>query len=817
MPTWMPSWRDYRFGIRMLRHHWRLATVIVLTIAVTIGASTTLLSIIAPVLLKPLPFPDADQLYRIEPMNAKGQRVWLSIPTLADWQDRLPDVRISGYSVYDFSVYGVEGPEPILAARVPDGLFGLLGTRVALGRAFEKDDYRTGGSRTVILSHAFWRRRYGADPTIIGRLIELGGPTFLADSSGDYRVIGVLSPEFWLFSNRLEIVVPLRMSPEQLANRRGSAIETVLAKFELGVNKKLASGRVSAMVGELSARYGDGEPTVRASTTEAQTAHYKNFRSGLLLALVLAALMFVLAVINVTASLIAVAISRRKEFAVRAALGVSRAGLLRQAITEGSLLGGIGGALGVILGAAGISVLQTVVPGPLLDSIPGEAAAVAIDGRVSGLVGGAVFVMAGLCALTTFLASGGARLESTLREASRGATESPKYARLQKAILAAQLGLAVALVVATAILSSSLMELRSVDLGLNTTRLVSFWLNLDERRYTSPLQREDLFRRVIDRVRAIPDVEFVSGIDLPPNQNWQKTQVVVGDSGAAAEPQPLEVFARAVTTEYFEMLGIGIVAGRAFASADAEGTLPVAIVSHTLAKRLWPNRQPLGQLLRSGNDNSEPWLTVVGVAADVRRVPQELPAAALYRPVRQKTPTWLYLMIRARNESANVAVQVRQAVWAEDSRQPLEGPYVIAKWVREMTGPLRFTVVIGLTFSGLAILLALAGVYGLTADLSQRAIREIGIRKALGATAADIVRLYVVRTARPAIPALLIGGIGGTALVRALASEFEGVAPSQFWVTMLVIVTFGALIIFATYLASKSAADTNPALMVKVD
>ena len=356
-------------------------------------------------------------------------------------------------------------------------------------------------------------------------------------------------------------------------------------------------------------------------------------------------------------------------------------------------------------------------------------------------------------------------------------------------------------------------------MGLNTDRLAAVWLNLDARRYQSAPQRAAFFERTIDRVRAIPDVAAVSGIDLPFHQDWQKTPITRAEDRTGGRTYLDDVFARAVTPDYFRMHGIRMLAGRSFAPADADGARPVAIVSRTLAERLWPDRDALGRELRAGRaDSSEPWLTVVGIAADVRRVPHEPPTATLYRPVRQQSPSWLYLMMRTRTaEPAGLAASVRQAVWAEDSRQPVEGPWVIAGWVREMTGLLRFTALIGLTFSSLGVLLALTGVYGLTADLSRRAIREIGIRKALGATRADVVRPYLLRVASPTIPALLAGGFGGTVLVRTLASEIDGVASPQLWMTFLVATLFGTLVIVAAYLASRRAAEADPALTLRVD
>jgi predicted permease len=811
--------RELVVATRLLARNWRISAIVLLTIAVTVGASTAVLSVVSPALLKSLPFTDPERLYTIEPRSAQGQSTWVSYATLADWQDRLrPHARVAGYSIYDFSVFGDEGPEPLLAARVTPGLFDMLGTRTSVGRAFEDDDHRVGGQRSVMLTHGFWQRRYGADPAIIGRVIELAGPTFLSDVSGEYRVIGVLSPEFWLFSNDLAIVVPTQVSARQLASRKRSDIETVLAKFEPGIGNDAADARVSEVVRGLAAQYGAAEPTARASTLNAQAAHFQEFRAGLLLTLVSAILMFVLATVNVAAMLIALAVARRKELTIRASLGASRFTLFRQALIEGLLLGATGGTLGVLLGTAGTSVLRSVVPASLVNRLPGEESAIVIDVQSLLIIGGAVLIVSLLCGVVMALASGGARLESVLREASRAATEAPKYGTLRTAILAPQLALAVALVLTTGVLATSLLHLQSVDVGLNTTRLVSFWLNLDPRRYESAAQRTDLYERVIERTRALPDVQAVSGIDLPIQHDWQKTPVTRAEDGNASAIQVRDVFTRSITPGYFQMLGIEIVAGRSFEASDTSGTLPVAIVSRTLAQRLWPNRDPVGQQVRAGDaDPSRPWLTVVGVAADGRRAPHEPPAATLYRPLRQQTPDWLYLLIRTRTESADVAASVRQAVWAEDHRQPVEGPYVVANWIREMTGLLRFVVLVGLIFAGLGVVLAFSGVYALIADLSQRSMREIGIRKALGATTQAILRLYLLRSVRAALPALLVGGMLGALLVRGLASELEGVAAPQVWVVLVVLTLFAALVVTATYLGSRRAAETSPAVTMRVE
>lgn len=599
-------WRDIRYGVRALARHWRLSATISLTIAVTIGAGVTLLSVVTPVLLAPLPFSEPERLYRVEARDADGRRVWVSLPTFADWRQRLPDARLAGYSVLDFSVFGDEGPEPILAARVTDDLLDMLGARMALGRAFDGDEYLAGSPRSVILSHAFWQRRYGADSAPTRR-------SWVGPSSWPV-------PRLW---------------------RAAAASTAWSACWPRSSGCSPTGSRSSCRCGRRSKpqRTDVGAPSKPCWRGSRGALHRRPPASG-----------------------------------CRTWRMPSRCG-------TGLLLGAAGGVIGLCLGTAGASALRTAVPGPLLSRIPGAAEAITVDARVGALAGGAVLVMALLCGLTAFLASGGARLDSILRDASRSTTDAPRYKKVRTAILAPQLALAVALVVTTVVVSVSLVQLRSVGMGLNTERLVSVWLNLDARRYPSAPQRTAFFERVIERVRAIPDVDAVSGIDLPFHQDWPKTPIARAEDRTAGNDYLDDVFARAVTPAYFRMHGIRMLAGRSFAPADAEGARPVAIVSRTLAERLWPDREALGRELRAGRaDASDPWLTVVGVAADVRRVPHEPPTATLYRPVRQQTPAWLYLMMRTRTvDPAGLAAGVRKAVWAEDPRQPVEGPWVIAR------------------------------------------------------------------------------------------------------------------------------------------
>ncbi|HKE83099.1 MAG TPA: ABC transporter permease [Vicinamibacterales bacterium] len=814
----MRVFQDLWIGARILSRNWRLSAVVVLTIAVAVGATTVVMSFVSPLFLKALPFPDAARLYRLEPIDAAGKRVWVSVPTFLDWQRSLTTLQLAGLTIFDFNVFGDSRPESILAARITPHFIETLGLRLAAGRSFTDEDHRASEPRSVILTYPFWQQRYGGDSRIIGRTIDLSGPAFLADSSGPYRVVGVLAPDVWLFYKRLEIVIPLRVSPEQLARRNRGAIETVIGRLAPGMSPDAASAQLTTVVRHLSEQYGSSEPVAHAAAVQAQAAQFEEFRARVLLVLVSAALMFLLATLNIAAVLVAVAVARQREFAVRATLGASPGTLFRQTLVESAILGLVGGTAGLLLGQIGTSVFRTVVPSALVSLVPGAIDAIRVDRQVIEVVAVTEVFMAIVCAVVTFAATGGMRIESTLRSASRGTTDAPKYTRLRMVTLSAQLALAVGLVVTTSILSASLVRLQAVDLGVDSSHLVAYWVNPDPRRYASTQQRDDLFERIVQRVRAIPDVQSASAISNPITQDRDKTRVAADDAAEQAEAATTEAYVRGIDPDYFRVMGMPPPVGRAFGPGDTESTFPVAIVSRALAEQLWPDRNPISQRLRTDGDNSsEPALTVVGVAADVRRIPQEPSAAMVYRPLRQRPTPWLYVMVRTRNETADVTRTVRNAVAAEDPRQPIEGPYVMSKWVADMTAPLRFVVMVGLSFSVLGTLLALVGVYALTADLSQRAAHDIGIRKALGATTAGIVRLYMVRSARIAAPAVVTGAVVGTAIVRVLASQLETVVSSQPWVTAVVVAVFSALVGLATYVASRSAAEADPAVAMRAD
>jgi putative ABC transport system permease protein len=805
--------QDVRLALRSARRDWHLGAGICITIGVAVAALTATLTIVNVMFLRSLPVPNAERLYRIRPVTDGGRPAWVSLPTFSDWQ-RESRLSLFGYTAADFAVFGDGNPEPLLGAVVTERLFELLGVRAAQGRTFTSDEHTVGGERVVVLTHEFWRRRFGGDTAIIGKLITLSAPPPLGE--GAFRVVGVMPQSFWLFYHRLDVLVPLRPTAIGPADRTQGRIENLFMRLDDGVSAEAAERELSTLLRNLRERYGAAEPIAAAPVVHIQADYYRDFESYVLIVLLSAVLMFALAGTNVVSLLISGAINRRHEFVVRLALGASRVRVLRHVVIEGVLLGVTGGALGLGLAPLGAGIVRAILPAAMVNHLPGGDAALTIDGSVLAIAGGAILLVAmagGLCAAAVV---GRGRLAPAARDIMRTSTHGPGRARLRAALVAVQLTLAIALTSTTLLAGVTLLQLRHTNLGVQPDGLYAFWVNVSPQRYRTAAQRAAFYDRAIEHVRAVPGVASVSGVDFPFSMTRQTTTFRTAVS-SGMNGQIQTALLRSITPDYFATSGIRLVSGRGPSSEDRAGGPATAVVSETLGSRLWPGEDPIGQqLFEAGENGIETPLIVVGVVRDVRPSPQDPPAATLYRPVAQATPDWLYLMVRT-HDATGLRDGVVRSVWLEDPNQPVEGPYSMADWVSEMTDDLMFVVYVGLGFAVVAVILAFASIYGLTLDWVLSAQREIGIRRALGATAGDVDRLLLKRFGRIAVVASATGTFLAVGLLRVLRSEVHTLSASGLWVLPLSALLFAFLAGWATYLSSRTAAVIDPAHILRAD
>lgn len=579
--------QDVKFSLRMARQNWHLVAWMLLTISVAVATGATTLSVVNAVLLRPLPISESDRLFRVRATGEKSEPRWVSWPAFNDWQASLRRQQLAGYTMADFSVLGGDGPESILAAFVSPSYFEVMRVGPHAGRVFDSTEYASGSERVVMLTHGFWQRRYGGDRGLIGRRIQLTGPEYMKGGDGDYTVVGILPETFWPFWKQLEVIVPLRPSAAQATGRGRAAVESVISRLADGATSEEATAELTTIVSSLKAQHGSAEPVAAVRVIPVRDAQYANFRDRLLLVMACAGVMFVLAVVNVATLLLAQAVARQQEFAVRLALGGRQGHLVRQAMVEGFLLGGIGGAAGLMLGTAGTSAIRVVIPVDLLNRLPGEAAAITLDSRVIALTAAAVLLMSVAYGIATAASIRGVRAHLALREDARGATEAPRHGRARATMLGVQLTLAVALVLAVTVLSLNLSRLQSIGVGIAPQDVYRVWLNLSPSRYPTPESRIAYYDRVLERVASGAGIESAGGIDLPFNEDWQSTRVAVDNQQTTADQMP-EALTRAVTTDYFSTVGIRVLNGRAIEDADRSGTMPVAVVSRALATRVWP-------------------------------------------------------------------------------------------------------------------------------------------------------------------------------------------------------------------------------------
>lgn len=809
-------WQDLRLAFRMARRAPAATIGLVATMVVAVAGCATAFAVVNTVLLRPFPFDAPERLVHIQALDQKGANRLLSSLTWEDWKASLRGVDLAGYSYADFSITAGGPPETLVGALVSPEFFDVMRIAPVYGRPFVKNDF-TDGERTVVLTHSFWTRRFGGDPAIVGKVIELSGPEYMQDMDGPYRVVGILPNRFWLFVKRLDVLVPLRFSEAQKADRADGLIQRVIGRVASGQSLSTAIPEIESRVKRLADR-GLAERVTAAKVQDLRTWHVGEIRSRLLLLMIAAVTVLLLAALNIAMLLMAQMVDRRREFSVRLALGASRLRLIRQHVIESLAIGVTGGALGLLLGTWCIALVRSRMPTLIANRIPGDAAAITLDWVVVVMVLLAVIAVSILAGLAAAVLIGLAWAKVSLIEQTKGATAAPRKLRVRTAIVGLQVSVSATLVLTTVILADNQRRLMAVDLGFSSDRVLSFWLNPPPSRYPTAASRAQLFERVMTRTRSLPGVERVSGIDVPFHTDRPRLRVMTDGRTDESEELPT-VLVRSATAEYFTTMGIRLLKGREFQETDVQGSQSVALVSQSAAALLWPGDDPLGRTIRPGGPNSkEPWATVVGIVADVRYRPYAPPLPIVYRPVSQKTPAFLYLTVRVNGDPAAQFAAIPQAVWSVDKDQPLEGPFLASTWVANLLAGLRFSVVAAWMFAGLAFVLAVAGLYGLTAYAVGQSTSEIGIRKALGASDRAVTTLFLRRLCVIIVPALCLGMVAAAGVLQMIRGEVDGLTFEGLWWIVPTCGLFCGLVCFVgAYAPLRRIRAVDPAFSIRVE
>jgi putative ABC transport system permease protein len=815
-----------------LRHTLRLAgrtplftTLTILALALGIGATSAIFAVVNGVLLRTLPYGDTDRLVNVWSRVAQEGRLRnpMSPANFVDFQRQ--NTTLEGLEGYFSFVTPLElatdaGSEVAFSVQVTPRLFDVLGREPAIGRGFGPQD----GPPEVVLSHGYWQRRFGGDPSIVGRTLQL--------SNFAFEVVGVMPPDFvfpyggmlgpggFTRVTRVDVWIPIAFSgPIARVNRMltesGDLVRNVhwwgaVGKLKPGVTAERAQTELQTIAAQLEQRFPDSNKGWSATVVPTLDQTVGTVKPALLILMAGIACVLLMASVNVANLLLARAIARERELATRAALGAPRRRLIRQLLTESLVMSAAGGLVGLGVMWAAVRGLVAVAPAhlPRIDEV-------SVDWRVL-LVSVLVTMVTGvLVGLAPALTSASINPQATLQDHSRGAVGSAGRRRIRSALVVAEVALAVALTTGAGLLLRSFVSLLNVNPGFVTEHLLTWQMNLPDR-LQSPDERRAFYADFFARMEALPGVQTVGGTTRIPLGSTSVSTTVQIDGRPVPVAELPEVQFRRAMHNYFPAMGIPIVRGRGFSAEDGPTAPPVAVINETMARRLFPGEEPLGQRVRTGPNATGPWTTVVGVIGDVRHGGlEEVPQPEMYITSLQNPPVAPFIVLRVTGDPAAMAETVRAEARAIDKDLPVYDIRTMATLRSESVAERRFVLVIVSAFGLLALGLAAIGVYGVMSLIVSERTREVAVRVALGAEPSRMIGLIVGQAAALAGIGVAIGLAAAMPLTPLLRSQLYGVDTTD--PVTLVSVPIGLLAIaaLAALVPARRAAATDPLVALR--
>ena len=804
--------QDVRYGFRMIAKTPAISAIAIIALALGIGANTAIFSVVNAVLLRPLPFKQPDQLVMVWD-NATHLGFPKDTPAPAnflDWrQQNSVFSAMAALASRSFNLTGAGEPERLDGRRVSANLFDLLGVRPLLGRTFLAEEDKP-GTKVVLLSEGLWRRRFGADPGVIGRALNLSGQS--------YTVIGVLPGTVQLPSEdntRDQLWVPIAFPSEEAAER-GSHFLEVMARLKPGISLKQAQADMETVAASLAQAYPEANARRGAVVTPLHEQVVGAIRPALLVLLGAVAFVLLIACANVANLLLARAAARQKEIALRLALGASRSRMIRQFLTESVLLALLGGGVGLIFSLAGLSVLKRFIPPDITlgDAISIDAPVLLFTLLVSGLTG----VIFGLAPAFHAVRS---NLNDTLKESGRDSAAGARGNRLRNILVVVEVAVSFILLIGAGLLINSFMHLRNLNPGFRTDHLLTMKVELSETKYPDKERRAVFFDELTRRVKNLPGVESVAvGDNLPFTYNGNSLGIAVEGIPDPPTDQWPDVVLRVIGPNYFTTMSIPLVAGRDFTEQDNAQGKPVVVISEKTAKHYWPDQSAIGKRLKPGRTSSPgAWYEVVGVVKDVRQNDfLAEPKMQMYMPHSQVRFFWANaLVVRTRVEPLSLAPSVRNQIWAIDKDQPVSEIRTMDDIVASAVARQRFSMLLLGVFAVLALVLAAVGIYGVMSYSVMQRTREIGIRMALGAQRRDVLRMTVAQGLKLVGLGVVIGLGAAVILTRVMTTLLFGVSATDPTTFVSISVVLIGVAVLASYIPALRATRIDPMLALRYE
>jgi len=802
---------DIRYGLRSLLKRPGATAVALVTLALGIGVNTAIFSAVDSVLLRPLPFKDPEGLVSIweQTLRQGIQQNEVAPANFFDLRDQSQVFEaIGAYGPHDINLTGAGDPERLNGQLVSANVFSILGVEPALGRTFRAEEDEPGQDHVVVLSDAVWQRRFNRDPSILNRNITLNGESF--------TVVGVMPRGFFFPEREIEMWVPWAMEPEQKAGR-GDHYLRLVGRLRTSATVERAKADVESIAQRLAGAYPRTNEGLGLTVHSLHQDYVGNLRAPILILFAAVGLVLLIACANVANLLLAQATTRRREIAIRIALGARRWTIVRQLLIESLLLAAGGGLLGVLGAIWSVAALAKLLPESL-----SKLQGLNIDARVFVFTLGVSVLTAVVFGAAPALLASRTKPGATLSDVARDVAGGTSGRLVRRVLVVSEVALAVVLLVSAGLLLRSFQLLRQVDAGFSTENRLTMRMVLPMPKYAKPEARTAFYDEMLRRVKELPGVESAGMITfLPLSFNGMNFSFSV--EGQPSPPDMKLPFAlyRVVSPDYFRALGIALQRGRFFDAHDVLDAPPVMLINRRLAEKYWPGEDPIGKRLKIGPvDSPSPWLTVVGVVSDVRQTGLYEQKLEFYVPYAQERRSFMAprdLVVRTQQDAASLAAAVRAAVWAVDKDQPVSNVRTMDQVFSAAISQERFQALLLGMFATLALLLACVGLYGVISYTVVQRTHEIGVRVALGAQPRDVLRLVIRQGMLLTLAGLVVGIAAGTLLTRVLTDMLFGVTPRDPVTFVAVPVLLLMVAFLACWIPARRATRIDPLIALRYE
>jgi putative ABC transport system permease protein len=802
---------DLRYGIRMLSRTPGVAILIIITLALGIGSSTLLFNMVRQWVLNAVTFPHSDQLTVLWEIDTKkGWKGPASAPDLNDWgEQNAVFANLSAWTTTNFNLTGKDRPERILGARVSANFFQTLEAQPIMGRTFNPEEEHSGGSHVAILGYGLWHDRFNADPQELGREITLDGAT--------YTIVGIMPEDFHLpLMGRANLWVPLALTERERTARVNGWLN-VLGRLKPGVTVAQAQQAMDPIAQRLEKLYPATNTNSGIFVNSLRHEEGKHVGDqGIYTSFCVGICILLIACANVAGILLARALARQKEMALRISLGAGRFRIVRQLLTENIWLFLLAAALGVLLGAWGGAWVTAAIPFTNRGYLPNYGR-LYVDFATLAYSVGIALLSSVAFGLAPAIDSSNLNLTGTLKDAGSSASVSLRGRRMRQVLVVLEVSLALMALVPAGLMIKWMKNINSVDLGFRPEQVLTAQIALPATKYADLRQAAGFYDRLLERLRALPQVTSSGATQYIP----------FGGDYASAEmffpsrpvPSPGTIPSTAITSAtpgYLSTLGLQMIRGRFISDQDGSDSLPIIVINQTLASRYFPGQDPLGQKIRLGRDSAVQ-RTVVGIVKDLRLTTDfsDPPSSESYLPFTQSPSRSTIIVLRSADDPLPLVAGLREAVASLDPDQPVSQVVSLSQLVSDQEAPFRIFTQFSNFFGALALFLAAIGIYGVMAFLVSGRTKEIGIRMALGASPRNVLKLVLAHSVRLTFLGIVLGLAGAFALVRMLAGLLFSVSVTDPTIYLAASAVLGAAIFLASYLPARRAAAVDPMVALR--